>query len=344
MDKMKYTIQDVAKALDVSCSTVSRAINHAPGVSDAVREKILSFAEKVGYFPNTVARNSDTGRLNVISLILGDIRNPFYSDLVFYIQKTLNENGYLLTVFSSEYNEPDEVKYIRLSERFNFSGLILLTASSETIRNELSKVKIPVVLVNRTLENFQSDSVLMDNFKAGYLAAMHLIELGHQHIGYIHGQQNSSASEQRFLGYCQAMRNFGLAIKEEILLDGDLKMESGYQNAKKIAAMQKKPSGIIVSNDMAALGFLAGCEEEGVKIPEVLSVVSFDDIQFASLANIQLTTVSQHVQDMGRNAAELMLGRLENPQAQTRRIILNPELLVRKTTAAHKPVSPEKGV
>jgi Transcriptional regulators len=333
MNKGKYTIQDVARELGVSCSTVSRAIHNSQGVSEEVRKKILTFAEQVGYFPNTVARNSDTGRLNVISLILGDIRNPFYSDLVFYIQKTLSENGYLLTVFSSEYDEADEVKYIRLSERFNFAGLILLTARTEKIKDELKKVSIPVVLVNRILDDFQADSVLMDNFKAGYMATMHLIDWGHSRIGYIHGQKNSSASEQRYLGYCQAMRNFGLTINDEDVFEGDLKMEAGYAIAKKIARAEHAPSGIVISNDMAAIGFLAGCKEENIPIPQSLSVVSFDNIQFSSLANIQLTTVSQHVENMGRNAAELMLNRLSDPKCSIRRIILDPELIVRKTTA-----------
>lgn len=333
MKKERYTLTDIARELGVSCSTVSRALNNMEGVGEELRNKIVSFAEEVGYFPNAVARNSATGRMNVISLILGDIRNPFYADLVFHIQKDLSAHGYLLNIFSSEYNEAEEIKYIRLSERFNFSGLILLTACTEKISNELRHLKIPVVLVNRSLNMFRTDTVLLDNFKAGYIAAMHLIESGHSRIGYIMGPQTSVTSMQRYEGYCQAMKNYDLKIDPSLIFQGDLKMETGKKIADKLFTKRDTDiSAMIISNDLTALGFIGHCTKKKIKIPEMLSVVSYDDIAFSSLDNIQLTTVSQHVAEMSHHATDLMLRRIRNENADFERIILDPTLVIRKTT------------
>lgn len=337
MKKDKVSISEVAEQLGVSCSTVSRALNFMPGVGDELRHKIQVYADEVGYYPNTAARNTATGRLNILSIILGDVRNPFYADLVFYTQRVLSKYGYSLTVFSSEYDEQEEIRYIRLSQRFNFSGIFLLSACTERISSELKKLDMPVVLVNRILDSYRTDSVLLDNFKAGYVATMHLIELGHSNIGFIHGPRQSSASTQRYKGYIQAMNNYGLTAQKDDLQYSDLKIETGYELAMEyIDDLPHKPTGIVIANDMTALGFISCCEEHGVEIPKMLSVVSFDDIPFASLSNIRLTTVSQHVEEMGTKAAELMIERLKNMQGEPVRTILNPTLVVRGTTLALK--------
>ncbi len=337
MKNGKYTITDIAQMLEVSRSTVSRAMNGAPGVGEEVRKKVLDLVEKVGYKPNTIAQSLSKGRINIIAMIFGDIRNPFYSDLSFYTQKILNDSGYMVMAFNSEYDEKKELEFIRLADQFHFSGLILLTAQSESIYKELIKVQMPVVLVNRILPSYRGDSVLIDNFKAGYIATMHLIELGHQNIGFITGQDNSSASKQRFEGYCQALNNYNLQYDENNILNGDLKMEKGYQLAKEfVKNIKNGPSGLVIANDMTALGFMECCREQGIKIPEMLSVISFDDIQFSSLYDIRLTTISQHVDKMSEQAARLMLKQLKDPDAEPERIILEPTLMVRNTTSVYK--------
>ena len=198
--KDKYTISDVAQMLGVSRSTISRAMNNSPGVGEELRKKVLDFVEEIGYQPNTIARSLSKGRQSIIALIVSDIRNPFYADLTFYIQKILHNNGYMLMVLNSEYDIRREKEFIHMAIQFNFSGVFLLTAQSEEIEKELDDIEIPVVLVNRILGSYEGDSVLSDNFKAGYIAAMHLIELGYPEIAFVKGPDVSSASEQRFRG------------------------------------------------------------------------------------------------------------------------------------------------
>ncbi len=336
MGKGKYTINDIAKQIGVSRATVSRALNGAPGVGPELREKIQQFAKEQGYKPNPLAQSLSKGKMDIIGLVFGDVRNPFYAELTFYIQKELNRHGYTVMIFNSEYDIQKEQEFIEMAKEFRLAGMILFTAQTNKEQLQDQVDQIPIVLVNRSLDLSNYDSVTMDNFKAGYIAAMHLIELGHKRIGFVRGQAMSSASVQRFEGYCQALKNYFLPMKEEDIYEGDLRMGTGYEMAERFFERIERPTGMILANDMMALGFLDWCKEKGVGIPEDLSIVSFDNIDFSKIHGIELTTISQHVRDMGEQAAELMIRRIDQPDAEYRRIILEPELIIRNTTREYK--------
>lgn len=336
MKRKDYTITDIAESLQISTASVSRAISGAPGVSQGLRDKIIQFCNEIGYQPNATLRPHTHTNSNIISLILGDIRNPFYSNLTFTIQKHLDEHHYETMVFNSEYNAEKELEFIKIAEQFSFSGLILITAQSQTIAQKLNEISLPKVLVNRILPNYNGDSVLTDNFQAAYEAALHLINLGHHNIGYITGPENSSATTQRFAGFTQAMKNYGLSISNEFIWHSDLKLETGQAIAREFLKLNQRPTAIISINDMTSLGFIDICKSAGLQIPEDLSIISFDDIPIASLHDIQLTTLSQHVEEMGRIASDLILKQLNNPYSEPERIILTPEIIIRKTTGVNR--------
>lgn len=330
--KEKYTIADVAKMLGVSRATVSRALNGTPGVGPELREKIVAFAKEIDYRPNTLARSLSRGRIDIIGLVFGDIRNPFYAELIFYIQKELEQHGYTVMIFNSEYDVEKELRFLDMARELCLAGLILLTAQTNMDETRLKNLNIPIVFVNRALELQNYDSVLMDNFKAGYIAAMHLIELGHKRIGFICGQVQSSSSLQRLEGFRQALKTYYLPLREEDILSGDLKMEKGYELAKKFFEQDSRPTALVIGNDMMALGFIDRCKEKEIRIPEELSIVSFDNIDFAALHGIELTTISHKVKEMGEKASELMIRRIEEPEADYKRVILEPNIIVRNTT------------
>lgn len=342
MRKEKYTVSDIAKNMGVSRATVSRALNGSPGVGAELRKKIQDYAKELGYKPNTLAQSLSKGRMNIIGLVFGDVRNPFYAELTFYIQKELNQYGYTVMIFNSEYNVEKEMGFIEMAKQFCLAGMILFTTQTnrEDLKNQVGN--LPIVFVNRSLELVNYDSVTMDNFKAGYIAAMHLIELGHRRIGFVRGQSISSASVQRFEGYRQALKNCFLSINDEDIMEGDLKMPTGYLLAEKFFQRDTRPSALIVANDMMALGFLDWCNEYNVQIPKELSLVSFDDINFSRMHGIELTTISQHVQEMGEKAAALMIRRIEEPQAEYKRVILEPTLMIRNTTAVYREKHPQE--
>ena len=331
----KYTISDIAQMLEISESSVSRAINETPGIGNDLRKRILDFIDEVGYHPNTLAQGLSKGKLKIIALILGDIRNPFYADLTFSIQQLLSKSGYMVMLFNSEYDLAREMEFIRIAEQFNFSGLILITATETEIEERLQSLSMPTVLVNRMLPRFNGDSVLMDNFKAGYIATMHLLELGHNEIGFIMGHYVSSASNQRYEGYKQALLNFSLSFEEEHIYQSDLKIETGYRLAEEFCAKTSKPSAMVIVNDLTAIGFMDGCKKHGLQIPEDLSIVSFDNINISSVSGIDLTTIDQHADKMSEHAVQLMLKQLKTSDAKTERIILDPSLIIRKTTGPY---------
>lgn len=332
MGTKKYTISDVANMLGVSRSTVSKAMSNSPGVSKELRQKILDFVDQIGYTPNSIAQGLSKGKLNFIALILGDVRNPFYAELEFTIQKILNMNGYNVMMFNSEYEVDKELEYIAIAKQFNFAGLILLTAQDKQIQESFSNSDMAVVLVNRILPDYKGDSVLIDNFKAGYIATMHLIEKGHNNIGFIKGHNLSSASSQRYEGYLQALKNYNLKFDEKNILVSDLKMNTGYELGKQFACLENRPSAMVIVNDLTSLSFIQYCKEVNIRVPEDVAIVSFDNIVYSSLDGVSLTTVSQHVKEMGEHAARLMLKQLKNPNATPERIILEPTLIVRNTT------------
>lgn len=337
MGKKKLSITEVARHFGVSPSTVSRAMNNLPGVSSELREQILSYTQGVGYMPNTAAKNTATGKLNIIAMIVGDIRNPFYSDLVFNVQKTLSEHGYQLCVFNSEYKEQEELRYMHIAESFNFSGIIQVTVTTESMSEALKKLSIPVVMVNRMLNTFDGDVVLLDNYEAGYIATRHLIEQGHSRIGYLLGQMESTASSQRYEGYLQAMKNYNLQVHKEDLLQGDLTMDTAYQVAEDfVKDIENRATAMVMSNDLAAYGFMTRCRENGVKIPEMLSVVSFDNIWFSSAAEVRLTSIDPHASDMGRIAANMIVNRIKYPNKDTERVIMSPVLVERNSTIPYR--------
>ena len=196
--------------------------------------------------------------------------------------------------------------------------------------------KFPIVFVNRFLDLQNYDSVISDNFQAGYMAAMHLIELGHKRLGFISGHRYSSASVRRMEGFKQAIKNCFLPVREEDFWEGDLKMSTGSELARQFLNQDSRPTGIAIANDMMALGFLDYCKSVHFSVPENLSIVSFDDIIFSKLNGIELTTVSQHGKEMGEKAAELILRRIQTPDAEYKKIILDPTLIVRGSTAPCK--------
>lgn len=334
MKRKPFTITDIAEKLQVSRASVSRALSGAPGVGEELREKIIRYAEEIEYQPKAAAGSVNTKCVNAIGLILGDVRNPFYASLVFSIQKILCEHNYFVTIYNSEYDADRELEFIQMTEKCNFAGLILITAQSPELGKKLCELTMPKVLVNRILPSYEGDSVLTDNYQAGYEATLHLINLGHRKIGFIQGHQASSAASHRFEGYLQALQNYSIPYYEEFIWNSDLRLETGYTIAEEFVKLKEKPSAVISVNDMTSLGFIDGCEKHGIRIPEDLSVISFDDIPIADLKDIQLTTVSQHAEKMGSEAARLLLKQLKNPQAQPERIILTPSVMVRKTTGA----------
>ena len=331
----QYTINDIARISGFSRGTVSRVLNHDKNVKAATRERIEQVIAELNYQPNAMARGLVNGKLDIVALIMGDVRNPFFSNITYYVQNIMRELGYMVVLFNSNFDEETERKNIRIAQKMNFRGIFLISSmANAAVSEEIRNSDCPIVLLHRIIKGFQGDFVVQDNFHAGYIVANHLIELGHNRIAFLKGQNNSASSVSRVEGFRSAMSNAMLPVEEEYLYDGDFTLERGYEIGREyVKSLEGKPKAVICGNDMMAIGFIEACRAANVSVPGDVSVASFDDIDMARLDSIQLTTVHQPVKEMCQKACQIMAARIAGNPMPISRVMLNPSLVVRKTTA-----------
>lgn len=337
MMKKKITIKDIARMANVSHTTVSRALNDKSRIDPQTKEKILSIARQLNYQPNFFARSLVTKRTKILGLVITTIANPFYTELAQGIETTARSLGYNIIFCSTDYELSTEKQYIDMLRNKGVDGIIFTSAHiGDPNIIELAEEGFPMILLNRrtyhpTVRD-KVDYVGVDNLLGGYLAVEHLIRLGHERIGIIGGSSESSVGFERLDGGKRALNAYGLEVREDYFLEGDFLKESGYQGGKRFLRMEKPPTAIFATNDYMALGTYQALVEEGVKIPEEMALVGFNDIEFTSMRGIELTTIGQKKYEMGALAVKRLVERIEGDRTQPpKEIILKPELIIRRT-------------
>lgn len=332
---MKIRIEEIAKEAGVSRSTVSRVLQNHPNVKPDTREKVTEVMQQLGYRPNRLARGLVTGKFNFVGLIVGDVRNPFYSEVAHIAEDILNEQGYMVVLCNSDYNIEKEKNYLNMMEDFGFAGVIMTSAAENSeLATMLKNMDCPVVLINRYLRNFNSNVVTIDNHLGGYLAVNHLLSLGHRNIAMLAGPEDSSSSRERLEGWKEAFAEYNLPWPG--VCYSDLHSKFGYDFGLSLLKMpkNKRPTAVCAVNDAMALGVMQAFTENGLSIPEDLSVIGFDDISPIVQSKIGLTTIRQPQEEMGKVAANMLLDRIKGIESSSKRVIFEPELIVRDSTAA----------
>ncbi|MBH8605474.1 LacI family DNA-binding transcriptional regulator [Thermoactinomyces sp. CICC 10522] len=333
------TINEIARLAGVSRSTVSRVISGHTNVKPETRKLVEEVIRKSNYRPNPIAQGLVKGSLKMIGLLIGDIRNPFYAEIARGVEDVAHKSGYMVVFFNSDYDIDRELFYLQAAQQFSFSGLVLMSVlDTQELVPVLKNIKCPIVMLNRYIRSLETDVVLVDNFQGGYLAAKHLIELGHTRIAHLAGPSLSTASRERIAGFKQALREYGIKINERDIVQGDLRLESGCQFARRWLSQSNRPTGIFVANDIMALGVMDEFQKQGVNIPNDVSIVGYDDLPYAGVKQIGLTTIRQPHYQMGAMAMSFLIERIRNTETFTQRMTFMPELVVRSTTA---PVSKE---
>ncbi|MBW1805199.1 MAG: LacI family DNA-binding transcriptional regulator [Deltaproteobacteria bacterium] len=333
----KVTIKDVARVANVSPTTVSFVLNKRPGIPKETRYKVLRVARELNYTPNLLARSLVKGQTNTISMMITNTRNPIFPEISYGVDEVLRKHDYTLNIIST-YDDLDlEAKEIETLRARGVDGILMSAAliQSGNIRS-LVKSGFPIVSVLRRVYNCDDlDYVIVDNIKGGYLATEHLIRLGHKRIGIIKGPTKNSTAIERFQGTTQAFKNYGLAVTDDLILEGDYFKTSGYiaTNAFLNMPKQKCPTSIFVSNDDMALGALEAIMDMGLKVPEDIALVGFNDVETASLPSIALTTVSQQSYKMGGLGAQRLIDKIEKRRGYKKKfqVVLEPELIIRKS-------------
>lgn len=337
------TIYDIAKEANVSPATVSRVLNSRGNVKEETARKVQKIARAHNYSPNVMARSLRTKRSNLIGLIIPDIENPIYPAPVRGIQDVVNLRDYSVVIHSTDGNERKEIETIRRLRAVGVDGLIInISESSALLASEIHKLRqtvdLPIVALGPWYPELCIDCVSVDNEKGAYLATEHLLKLGRRRIGMISGPTGNPISQERLQGFEKAMADYCTETAVELICEGNYKMGSGYNAAKRLLA-QSRPDALFCANDLMALGAMRAIQEEGLRIPEDIALIGFDDIDFATLAKPSLSSVTQPKYETGNLAAELLFERIEEDTLPARYYSVEPNLAVRETTMKVRQIS-----
>ncbi len=337
----KTTIKDIARMAEVSHTTVSRALNNKSRIKNETKERILSIARELNYLPNFVARSLVMKQTKTLGLVITTIANPFYTELSQGIETTAISLGYNIILCSTNYDLSVEKQYVDMLRSKGVDGIIFTSAHmGDPNIIGLAEEGFPLVLVNRRtyhpMVREKIDYIGVDNILGGYLAVEHLIKLGHERIGVIGGSSESSVGFERLEGGKKALTTYGREIIGDYFLEGDFLKGSGYRGGKEFLKMSRPPTAIFATNDYMALGTYQAIVEEGMKVPEDLALIGFNDIEFTSMKGIELTTIGQKKYEMGALAVKTLVERIEGRKVgPSKEIVLEPELIIRKTCGFH---------
>jgi LacI family transcriptional regulator len=335
------TLKDIAKVAGVSHTTVYRALNDKPRISRSTKERIVSIARRYNYQPNVLAQSLVLGRTRTLGLVITTIVNPFYTELAKGIEDTARSLGYTIFLCSTNFNISLERLYIDMLRSRGVDGIIFTSAHTHDPNiTRLVEDQFPLILVNRRVYGDpvmeRTDYVVLDNIRGGFLAVEHLIKMGHERIGVISGSSDSSAAVERLEGTRKAFGEYGLDIADLLVVEGDFLKPSGYEAAQKFLGLRDRPTAIFGLNDYMALGAYEAILDAGLRVPEDIALIGFNNITFSAMRGIELTTIGQKKYEMGSVAVYILIDRIEGRDGETvKQITLEPELIIRRSCGYH---------
>jgi DNA-binding LacI/PurR family transcriptional regulator len=331
-EEMASTIQDVAKAAGVSVATVSRVLNKSNTVTGATRDAVLEAIRQLDYRPNLLGRNLRRTETKLVLALLPTIANPFYSRIVKGIEDVAQKNGYSVMLCNTDSSADRERLYLGMLKNRLADGVILM--APEIGGEELTAVgsDFPVVQCCEYIEGAKVSHVRIDNYSAAKKAAKHLVTLGHRKIGLISSRNCFLSTVSREQGFRSVLEEAGCPLEENATAYGDYSFKSGHRAALSLLSQKDTPTAIFAISDIMAIGVLRAAREKGLKVPEDLAVVGFDNISFSSMCDPMLTTVSQPKYDIGCTAMDLLLKTIQGELKEPVEIILENELIIREST------------
>lgn len=330
------TLNTIAEEARLSVSTVSRVLNRVPNAaSAATTARVLSIAESLGYVPNAQAAALRTGTSMAVGLIIADISNPFFAEIAVALEQRLLQRGIGLLVANTGNNPDLERQYVRLMAQNRVQALIVAPTSNEGEHlKEAQRFGIQVVLIDTPIEGLDVDSVLVDDEQAIEGAVAHLIGLGHERIGYISGHQRILSDVERLKGWSTALEKAGLEVDRELVVSGEFTELGGLRAASRLLALPEPPTAIVAGNNFMAIGAIRSARARGVRIPDDLSLVSFDDMDWFDLADPMITAIRQPVEEIGTLVSDLVLAGKKSSRGVN--YVLKTSIIVRESSAPPK--------
>lgn len=333
--KKKVTIHDLAKILNIDSSTVSRALANSPRVKQKTRDLIQAKAKELGYSRNVVASNLRSKRTRTIGVVVPYISRHFFSTVIAGIEEHATENGYQVIICQSHDQIQREQQMIQTLLSYQVDGL-LVSISMETEHTDHLQFaldqEVPLVLFDRKCNGLALPTVHIDDFQMGYEATKHLIDQGCKRIVHFTGSDQISIYHDRKLGYCEALKEHGLPVSDELILTSGLKEADGKQLAQQILDMPVRPDGVFCANDLTAISAMQVLIEKGVKIPEDLAFVGFSNEPLGNYLSPALTSVNQNPKEIGKVAIQTLLQSLSSPKEKLANSLVPAHLVIRASS------------
>lgn len=333
------SIKEVAREAGVSTATVSHVINNTRYVSDEVRARVLQAIEQCRYYPNAHARSLASGRSRIIGLVISDIVNPFFPELVKAIEAAAFEHGYDIMLSNTNYDTERTSHYVRRFIERKIAGVAVMTSEMDKkLVDELAQREVPVVFLDVGEPGLHMNNLRVDYDEGIEQAILHLVALGHRRIAFIGGNTNLRSSRRRLEAFRKTMGQL-FPDAPELVFYGNFKIEGGQRAASEILATQgaNLPTAVVCANDLMAIGAVSEFEAAGLNVPRDVSIVGFDNIAFAALTKPALTTVNLPLGELGRRAIEVLIRSVEDSEQQGIEIRIPTNLIVRQSTAPARP-------
>lgn len=331
---MKATIKDIAKILNLSIATVSRALTGSSEISEGTRRKVLKKARELHYKPNIYARNLLKKRNNMIGVVVPEFITFFFPEIIIGIQEVMNKAGYQVLICQSNESSHQERKNIEMLENSMVEGLIIsVTKESQNIDlyQRLVDEKLPIVFINRVLPDLTGvDQVVIDDRKWAYAAVEHLIKCGYTNIAHLAGNESLQITQRRLQGYLDALRDYNIPIKENLIMHVGIQQDRAQIGIKYLLSLKEKIDAIFAVNDPIAIGSILELKKRGMRVPEDIAVVGFSESPMGRI--MELTSVSQPTFQMGHAAAELLIKKMNDYNTPSEIRILEAKLNIRSTS------------
>ncbi|MBG9980559.1 LacI family DNA-binding transcriptional regulator [Facklamia lactis] len=327
-------IKKIAQLSGVSVATVSRVINEKGNVSDATKRKVNAIIEKYNYVPNINAINLSKNESNYIAVLVPDITNSFFGQIIDGITKVINQKGYHLILLNSDENIDIEVSHLRALGQYNLAGIFYtpvhrVNSLSTGLVQKYNNAGMPFVYIDRDLEDIENSGVYVDNFNGAYQATQYLINKNCKRIGAITGLHNTKPGLERHCGFIKALEDYHVKADELLIKTGDFKFDSGYKLTKELMESSTAPDAIFVMNNLMALGSIKYAVENKVNLTNDLTLICFDNLEMFQWFELPISYVDRPTTEMGQVAAELMLKKIKGIESEKfENIVLKTQLII----------------
>ena len=339
---LTVTIADIAKKLNTTSATVSRALNNHPAISDKTKKNVLRLAEKLNYRRNNVASSLRLGQTGLIGVIVPSAEINFFGSVVHGIESIANQNGYNVLIYQSNESQEHEQKGIETFLNARVDG-IMVSMAKETIDYthflNAKNAKVPIVFFDRANDDLNIDSVIIDDHKGAYIATQHLIEQGYSRIAHISGPQHISIFKARLEGYKAALKANGIKFDKNLVIHGDLSIDAGRKAIQQLLKLSVPADAVFAVEDFTALGAIKELKEKNISIPKDFGIVGFANESFGEHITPSLSTIDQQTVKMGKESFALMIKLIENKGGKMKGVqktVLEPIAIFRNSSLRKK--------